>query len=164
MNRRKGLILGVAALAVAGGVVWIALPKHHATPQFKPIDPRSPAAIAAEKERKTGEMLYGKGKWKEAKAFYTGYIERHAKDKDAEVQDEVGAARMHLGYVVSKTDGYDKARAVFQSAVKAYKGTGRMTALACLPRNPTSEGRSSSSSRRGREVRWSTARTSASCG
>ena len=130
MNRRLWIFGGLAALAVGGAGLglWLHRGKPEALPRLQLHDPRSQAAQAAEKERREGDKLYAKARWPETESFYKSFVQKHAADKDPEVQDEVGAARMRLGYAVSKTGGYAKAREVFLGAAASYKGTGKMNA------------------------------------
>jgi len=126
MQKRLKILGGaVALIAVCGGLCWWFATR----PQRPPVvlqNLRSKAAIAAEKERKEGDKIYASHDWSEAQNFYTKFVQRHAQSSDPEVQDEVGAARMRLGYVAAKTEGFDKAAVVFKDAVANYKGTGKM--------------------------------------
>lgn len=120
-----GIAAGILVVGAAGLGLWMWLRAPAPRALFTVKDPRSHAAQAAEKERRQGDVLYGQAKWRDAQVFYRGFVQKHAADKDPEVQDEVGSARLHLGYAVSKTDGYAKAREVFQVAAASYGGTGK---------------------------------------
>ena len=56
------------------------------------------------------------------------FVERHAKTKDPQTRDRVGAARMRLAYSVARTDGYAKARTSFLEVAKTHRGTGAQSA------------------------------------
>lgn len=76
------------------------------------------------KERLKADDLYAKRDLKAAAKAYKAIIAQNERSKDKKAQDEVAAARMRLGYVLAKSDGYAKAREVFLAAAKSYKGTG----------------------------------------
>lgn len=101
---------GVAIAAFAAALIFHRQPTPTARPKVAP----SPLAHA--------DALFA-SKPKAAAEAYESYVTAHAKSPDPVVQDHVGAARMHLGYLAAKTQDLPKARATFLAAAST-KGTG----------------------------------------
>lgn len=116
MVRKSAALISVPVLLAAAGGIW--LWKRHPEPT-KSVKPVNPVTL----ERLDADEYYAKRDMKGAKKAYQFIIEKHKNSNDKVAQDEVGAARMRLGYVVAKTEGYAKAREVFLTAAKEYKGT-----------------------------------------
>ena len=56
------------------------------------------------------------------------FVAKHAKAKDPETRDRVGAAQMRLAYATVRTEGYAKARTSFLEVAKTHRGTGAQSA------------------------------------
>lgn len=56
------------------------------------------------------------------------FVAKHEADRRPEVQDQVGAAKLRLGYVTARAEGYGKARAAFLEIAKVHRGTGAQSA------------------------------------
>ena len=115
-----GALVPIALVATVALVVCSGHFKRQA--HRMPAQPLHPVT----KQRLQADELYGKRDLKAARKAYETIIHANESSKDKKAQDEVGAARMHLGYVVAKTEGYAKAREVFLAAAKSYKGSGAM--------------------------------------
>lgn len=76
-------------------------------------------------KRQEGDKLYVADP-KQAEAKYEAFVEEHKDSPDKKVQDEVAAARLRLGYLAVRTEGFQEARATFLEAEKEYKGEGSM--------------------------------------
>jgi tetratricopeptide (TPR) repeat protein len=116
-----GALVPIALLVAIGVAVYAG--HTHGTDQASKRKPLHPVTI----QRMEADKLYGKRDLKQARKAYEAIIAKNAAGKDKKAQDEVAAARMRLGYVVAKTEGYAKAREVFLIAAKSYKGSGAMS-------------------------------------
>lgn len=115
-----GALVPIAMLAAIALVVFTDRSRRTAElPRPAPLHPVT-------KERMEADELYAKRDLKAARKAYEAIIARNEHSGDKKAQDEVASARMHLGYVLAKTEGYAKAREVFLAAAKSYKGTGAM--------------------------------------
>jgi hypothetical protein len=118
----------LTALALSGliatGVVVVL---RTSGPQAASRSDLSPAAQEAHAERKQADGLYT-GRPIEAENAYRRFVETHRTSPDPQVQDEVGGARLRLGYLAARRKDYGQARAVFLETIKEYKGTGAMGA------------------------------------
>ncbi|HZH97547.1 MAG TPA: cysteine peptidase family C39 domain-containing protein [Fimbriimonadaceae bacterium] len=113
-----GLASGVLGAIGVAGLVLFSPP---AEPQTKAL----PLSAEA-KERAEADRLLGSGQLKDSELAYRGFIDKHAHSKDPVVQDHVGAARIRLGYVASRSGDYRGAREHFVIAAKEYRGTGQL--------------------------------------
>lgn len=108
----QGLLATVALGAVAGTFVVLRRPAH---PTSRTVArPTSPLARA--------DALYA-AKPKVARNEYEGFVAAHAASPDPKVRDQVGAARMRLGYLAARRHDLPAARSAFLAAAKV-KGTG----------------------------------------
>jgi len=117
METKRVLFAGsIAVLIGIGGVYWIVYPKTDRNQMARPLH-----RVTA--ERLEADKWYAKRDLAKAKKAYESIIERNANSKDKKAQDEVAAARMRVGYIVARTEGYAKAREVFLKAAEEYRGT-----------------------------------------
>ncbi|MBA3725795.1 MAG: tetratricopeptide repeat protein [Armatimonadetes bacterium] len=89
----------------------------------------SPAFLA----RSSGDRLYEKGDYKSARSHFESLVEKNKGSKDPDVQDQVGIARLRLGYIASKEGDFQEARTIFVQAAEEYKGRGFGTQYGTLP-------------------------------
>jgi len=114
--------LGATALIVAAvGVYWARSDRPR-----RAVVPESPQLAAAHRDRKAADEAFG-SKPDQAKVEYTAFVEKHKSDKDAQVQDEVGSAEIHLGYLAAQKGDFEASRKEFLQATKI-QGTGAMNA------------------------------------
>lgn len=113
---KQAAFISTGALVIAGVVV------------YSLVSP--PTAVAAgthpvRAERLKVDKLYVADP-KQAAEKYEEFVAEHRDSPDKKVQDEVAAARLRLGYLEVKSDGYQQARETFLEAEKEYKGEGGM--------------------------------------
>lgn len=106
-----------AGLVLAIGVVFVSLPKNG--------KPKKPLTIGdvARLDRSKADSVYNTPKAKDA---YKAFVDKWKDSPDKHVQDQVGAARIRLAYVVSKEKNWPESRRIFKEAAKEYKGTGSL--------------------------------------
>lgn len=80
----------------------------------------SPEAVAAATERMDIDRIYG-SKPREAKRRYARFVQENASSPNAGVRDQVGAARLRIGYLAAKQGDYLVAREIFLEASEAHK-------------------------------------------
>jgi hypothetical protein len=122
MNRKVALS-GLAVASVVGAGVWVIVTGH---PQ--PI-PNNRKALLALKEPNVpkpveADKLYS-AKPKVAKEKYKAFVQQYAASPDPVIQDQVGTARVKIGYLAAHQKDWTQARAAFLQADKETKGTGR---------------------------------------
>jgi hypothetical protein len=128
MVKRNVLILLAPLTAL---VIWVVWPKS--APALKHVPPlrkslyRTEEAKHAEAKRRQADQLY-RSDPRAAREQYAAFVAEHKQDPNPEVQDEVGAARLRLGYLETKINGFAAAHAVFKEAEREYRGTGTMSA------------------------------------
>jgi hypothetical protein len=108
-----GLIVALAAIGILITVNPAKKPRPLTTAQIASVD------------RTKADRLYNSPQGKEA---YKSFVDKWKVSPDKKVQDEVGAARIRLGYLAAKDKNWSAARAQFKEAVSEYKGTGSMAA------------------------------------
>lgn len=84
----------------------------------------TPASRAAHQERLEVDNTYASADPKLAIDAYSNFIAEHTASPDPQVQDEVGNAKLRIGYVLAKSHDYARAREVLLDAEKGYKGSG----------------------------------------
>lgn len=107
---KKTLFGALALITVIGVIAWIARPK-----------PTKAAAVQAEFAAAT--RAYSKGDASSERSL-RAFVDRHADDPAPKVQDQVGAARMKLGYLAAKHEDLPAARETFLQTEREYKGAG----------------------------------------
>jgi hypothetical protein len=107
--------VGVGALAVGVATVAFLLVRHG------PIDDVSPVAAA----RASWAQVEASSLSPERKlARYREIVETLQDNKDSQVQEEVAAVRMRMGYLTASTTSFEAARQVFLETETEYAGTG----------------------------------------
>ncbi len=118
MIDKQNLAIFSLGTALIVGIAYVTLKNPHNHPA--PVKP-DPIQL----ERQEVDKLYS-SKPSEAKRQYEAFIDRYEKTTDKKVQDQVAAARLRVGYLAVKTDGYAVARTAFKEAEEKYKGEGSM--------------------------------------
>ena len=113
---RSLALAGLGAALIVGFALWSSLGKTSG-----PMVSASPER----RERIEADRLYG-ARPEAAREMYASFVKKHKGSADKSVQDEVAAARLRLGYLTAKAEGYDQARDVFLEAEREYKGEGKM--------------------------------------
>lgn len=121
MNR---IFLVSSGLVLLGGAVWWSLGHK---PRLLPKVDVSPVVAEARSSRRSVDELFG-AKPGEAASGYREFIASHEDSKDPQVQDEVGNARLRLGFLAARSKDYKEAHNAFKEAEHSYKGTGTMAA------------------------------------
>jgi tetratricopeptide (TPR) repeat protein len=126
----RKVTLAIVALAIVGGGAWILGTRKPQAPTDDMLvrkDLRSEAGKAAAEARADADRLYAANP-REAEERYRQFVDGHKSVRDPHVQDEVGSARIRLGYLAAKRKDYTAAREAFQEAATEYRGTGKMGA------------------------------------
>ncbi len=121
---RRNQILGlsaVAALGVAGVAVFLLTKPHTKTPvvakfQF-PKDDHVPRPVDADK-------MYGPEP-KAATRKYQEFVRKYDASPDPVIQDQVGTARVKIGFLAAHRKDWTGARSAFLEAAAKTKGTGK---------------------------------------
>lgn len=114
-DRQSMSVLSLGSVLVLG-IAYVSLRNPKNPPLAIKPDP-------VQLERQSVDRIYASEPTK-AKARYEEFIDRHEKSSDKKVQDQVAAARLRVGYLAVKTDGYAAARTAFKQAEQEYKGEG----------------------------------------
>lgn len=117
--------LGAVALTCTSLVIAFSPWEMHVKREWSPGESRSPEALAAAEARVGADRLYAGGRFSDAGAAYEEIVETYASSPDPHTQDEVGIARLRLGYIAAKARDFDAARGWFLEAEREYSGTGR---------------------------------------
>lgn len=115
MNRRLTItgtvLLGALALGLVASKV---APRRGHQPYG------SPEAMAAARERGDIDRLYA-SKPEQAKERYTQFVGENAASADVEVRDQVGAARLRIGYLAAGQGDFASARQTFLETSEEHK-------------------------------------------
>ena len=109
------ILLGAAAIGLV--VSWVPAAGH------KP--PLTPEAVAAS-ERMDIDRIYGSNP-RQARRRYARFVQENAASPNLEVRDQVGAARLRIGYLAAKQGDYLGARETFLEASQAHKDSKAMS-------------------------------------
>lgn len=124
MDTKSLTIITCIGLVSIGAVAWFAWPSSTKEANWKLKDLRSSEAKEATTSRQEADSFYAKADYKNAEQAYVSLIENNGSSADKNTQDEVGLARIRLGYIAAKQKDFTKARTWFQQASKEYQGTG----------------------------------------
>lgn len=119
-------IVALSVAAVSGSHRNEALPAKHEERTVRPTLSRE--AAHARELRAEGDSLYAGGDYAEAIRRYEEMVETFSASEDPQTQDQVGVARLRLGYAVSKSGDFAAARRWFEEAATEYRGTNKMDA------------------------------------
>lgn len=120
-NRQTAWIALGAAFATAIVAVGLGLRKEPPAGQ-----PTSGADLAASVPRpRDADRLYAANP-KAAAPKYKEFVSKYEKAKDPVIQDQVGTARLKLGFLAAHQRDWPAARQAFEEADRGAKGTGRI--------------------------------------
>jgi tetratricopeptide (TPR) repeat protein len=113
---RRAVIASLAAAAAIAALALLATHRRAEPPlAYRPAPPPSAVSrILAATETNS----------KAAETAFRSYVAKHETSPNPEVQDQVGLARMHLGYLAAERGDLKGARKTFQTAQARYRGTG----------------------------------------
>ena len=131
MDSNNRTLIVVASVAIVGATAFFAMKSRSAAaaPRTLPVfvDRRAPETKAAAKKLAEGDSRYASADYNAAKTEYLKLVESHKQSSNPETQDQVGIARLRLGYAAAKSKDFETAKAYFDEAAKEYKGTGYLT-------------------------------------
>jgi len=118
-QRKTGLWIGAVA-AVGIGVACFVLLQPHPTHKIK----KMPLAMQNDNIPKPSEAdkLYASSP-KVAKEKYQAFVKKYTASHDPKVQDQVGTARLKVGFLAAHQRNWTEARTAFLAADKQTKGT-----------------------------------------
>ena len=119
-------LLGIAAAIAAGFGVFIYLDRPYSPRIPKQVDkvPAKPDPVAVVRKQLDGMAA---ARPAEAEKGYRSFIASHAASPDPKVQEEVGLARVRVGYLQARRRDFGGARETFLQTSASYKGTGQMS-------------------------------------
>lgn len=125
MALRTKALIGAGLIVALGGLTLIEVTRlrvsNNPSPRVTRQKPLSPAA----KTLDNADALYARHDYGGAEKGYSALVDKWKLSTDKRVQDEVGIARIRLGYLHAKNKDFAKARQAFHTAAKLYRGTGR---------------------------------------
>ena len=111
--------LAITAMVLLGALA-LGLVASKVTPARTHQPFASHEAMAAARERGDIDRLYA-GKPERAKKRYAQFVGENAASADPEVRDQVGAARLRIGFLAAKQGDFALARQTFLEASEAHK-------------------------------------------
>ncbi len=125
-SRREtaGAIVAGTVLLAAVILVSLGIKSNTEPPSWTRPDFRSPEAKSADSGRTEGDRAYSRADFPAAEAAYLKVLHDFSGSEDPDTQDQVGIARLRLGYVAGKSEDFAKAQAWFDEAATGYKGRG----------------------------------------
>lgn len=117
INKWRACLGGVGVASI--GILSLLLLRN--SPESAPTMSRE--AMRANSEREEALHPYRNRKWTEAEAKGLEMVREYGSSPDPQVQDQVGATRLQMGYAAAHQGAWDRAREHFQAAETGYKGT-----------------------------------------